>query len=456
MVLALVTVTHASREKRVDRCPLDNLNIIHGSYEIRSGTSIIVYTCDEGYIRYGSEKLYCIASSWNSLPPKCITNTCQGIPVKEPLRVEREYNGSLLRFSCAVMYKLEGTDLITCDGTIWSDIPPTCSPAAPATSCNFEEPTLCGWVHHDDTDVEWRLQMGQTKTSRTGPRHDHTFGAAGNGRYMYFETSSPTRTGHKAILLSPLYPRSYSRRCFDFWYHLLATGDVALLDVYVKPESRKIDELTPVFTVNENKGEKWINHTVLISYVSEPFQVAFVATRGASFRSDVAIDDVMLYTCPDHFPTTSTSVPTTRITPRKTTTQAPTTTKPRTTNMQTSGKTRKTSPARKTSQVTNGTIASDVRNSTKVTLAPIINPNVPVKQPKTVQEDTSSNLIYILVGVGLVIAVTVVVGVGVYCCRRQKSGYTMDSNGAVNPLYSAMASDEAAIHFAHDHDAEFI
>ncbi|MEW8548009.1 MAG: hypothetical protein AB2693_31275, partial [Candidatus Thiodiazotropha sp.] len=53
--------------------------------------------------------------------------------------------------------------------------------AAPATSCNFEEPTLCGWVHHDDTDVEWRLQMGQTKTSRTGPRHDHTFGAAGNG-----------------------------------------------------------------------------------------------------------------------------------------------------------------------------------------------------------------------------------------------------------------------------------
>ncbi|MEW8548008.1 MAG: hypothetical protein AB2693_31270 [Candidatus Thiodiazotropha sp.] len=41
---------------------------------------------------------------------------------------------------------------------------------------------------------------------------------------MYFETSSPTRTGHKAILLSPLYPRSCSRRCFDFWDHLLATG----------------------------------------------------------------------------------------------------------------------------------------------------------------------------------------------------------------------------------------
>ena len=41
---------------------------------------------------------------------------------------------------------------------------------------------------------------------------------------MYFETSSPTRTGHKAMLLSPLYPKSYSRRCFKFWYHILAVG----------------------------------------------------------------------------------------------------------------------------------------------------------------------------------------------------------------------------------------
>ena len=54
--------------------------------------------------------------------------------------------------------------------------------AAPATSCDFEDPGLCGWVHHDDTDVEWRLQIGSTKTSRTGPEHDHTFGAAGNGK----------------------------------------------------------------------------------------------------------------------------------------------------------------------------------------------------------------------------------------------------------------------------------
>ena len=46
--------------------------------------------------------------------------------MKEPLRVQREYNGSLLRFSCAVMNRLEGSEEITCNGTSWTNIPPIC------------------------------------------------------------------------------------------------------------------------------------------------------------------------------------------------------------------------------------------------------------------------------------------------------------------------------------------
>ena len=53
-------------------------------------------------------------------------NTCEKILVEEPLRVERQSNGSLLRFSCAVMNRLEGTEIITCDGSMWSDTVPTC------------------------------------------------------------------------------------------------------------------------------------------------------------------------------------------------------------------------------------------------------------------------------------------------------------------------------------------
>ena len=86
---------------------------------------------------------------------------------------------------------------------------------------------------------------------------------------------------------------------------------------------------------------------------------------------------------------------------------------------------------------------------------PLINPNVPVQKSRVAApDDDSSNLIYILVGVGLVAAVTIVVGVGIYCCRRKSSRDIMHPNGAVNPLYSAMASDEATVNFINAHDIE--
>lgn len=86
-------------------------------------------------------------------------------------------------------------------------------------------------------------------------------------------------------------------------------------------------------------------------------------------------------------------------------------------------------------------------------MTPLINPNVPVQRPSiSADVDSDSNLIYIVVGVGLVVAVTIVVGVGVYCCKRKHTNHTMQSNGAVNPLYSAMAGEEAAVHFANDVD----
>ena len=116
----------------------------------------------------------------------------------------------------------------------------------------------------------------------------------------------------------------------------------------------------------------------------------------------------------------------------------------------TSLKPSKTSSRRKSSQATRDVFTSDSTGSSRNTVTPLINPNLPVQESKVAVKANNSNLIYILVGVALVIAVTVVVGIGIYFCRRQNRGYTMDTNGAVNPLYSAMANDEAAVHFAND------
>ena len=35
------------------------------------------------------------------------------------------------------------------------------------------------------------------------------------------ESSIPRQYGHTSRLVSPVYPRSKSRRCFQLWYHML-------------------------------------------------------------------------------------------------------------------------------------------------------------------------------------------------------------------------------------------
>ena len=41
------------------------------------------------------------------------------------------------------------------------------------------------------------------------------------GHYIYMESSIPRQFGHTSRLVSPVYPRSKSRRCFQLWYHML-------------------------------------------------------------------------------------------------------------------------------------------------------------------------------------------------------------------------------------------
>jgi hypothetical protein len=52
----------------------------------------------------------------------------------------------------------------------------------PPVSCDFEDPELCGWSHHDKDDQDWIWNTGKTTTSRTGPSYDHTLGAGGDGK----------------------------------------------------------------------------------------------------------------------------------------------------------------------------------------------------------------------------------------------------------------------------------
>ena len=48
---------------------------------------------------------------------------------------------------------------------------------------------------------------------------------------------------------------------------------MAVLEVFIKPETQIFDDLTAVFSVNENKGDVWLSHMVLVEQMDQPFQV---------------------------------------------------------------------------------------------------------------------------------------------------------------------------------------
>ena len=48
---------------------------------------------------------------------------------------------------------------------------------------------------------------------------------------------------------------------------------MAVLEVFIKPETQIFDDLTADFSVNENKGDVWLSHMVLVEQIDQPFQV---------------------------------------------------------------------------------------------------------------------------------------------------------------------------------------
>lgn len=54
----------------------------------------------------------------------------------------------------------------------------------PALSCDFDD-GMCDWFQHDNDEQDWQRQTGSTGTSRTGPSHDHTHGADGEGTQLF-------------------------------------------------------------------------------------------------------------------------------------------------------------------------------------------------------------------------------------------------------------------------------
>ena len=105
---------------------------------------------------------------------------------------------------------------------------------------------------------------------------------------MYIETSYPRVPGDNAILQSPaFYPASGS--CFlRFFYSMYGATIGSLI---VRLHKMKSNQRVVLFNQTGDHGNQWLQASFPINSTEE-FHIEFLGIRGASYTSDIAIDDI--------------------------------------------------------------------------------------------------------------------------------------------------------------------
>ncbi|EDO47788.1 predicted protein [Nematostella vectensis] len=159
-------------------------------------------------------------------------------------------------------------------------VPPTLRPGS--VDCTFEA-GFCHWNNSAVADMPWYLREGKTASTGTGPSADHTTGTP-NGYYLHIEASWFSK-GSVAILEGPyMLPTSYCS--ITFFYHMFG-GDCGSLLVYVYSGG----DIVQVFNETGDHGDRWINANINIKS-QYAFRIHIVATRGSSYKGDIALDDI--------------------------------------------------------------------------------------------------------------------------------------------------------------------
>lgn len=221
-----------------------------------------------------------------------------GIP-KNGVRIGGDFAISkTVNYSCGAQYTLFGSRGRYCmDNGQWTGNLPSCLPnplngLSGLHYCDFDGRTLCGWTQDTNDERNWMFMDRPTPSNGTGPVEDHTMGSA-EGWYIYLETSSPTNTGDRAKLTSPVFNFGNTRVCLVFYYCMNGKNMGSLS---VHQMSSYSGQMSTVFIVQGDQGTDW-----LLAYLRlEPgssFQIVFDAQAGNGYTSDIAVDDVVVAPC---------------------------------------------------------------------------------------------------------------------------------------------------------------
>ena len=141
------------------------------------------------------------------------------------------------------------------------------------------------WTQDTADVLDWTIQTGPTGSGGTGPT-----GAVEGSYYAYVETSFPVVQGDSAILISPAIDvSSLPSPGLSFQYHMLG-NDMGTLNVYAESPAGS-GNLVNVFTLSGNQGNAWNLAEIPLTGLTSPIAIHFVGVAGASYTSDMSIDD---------------------------------------------------------------------------------------------------------------------------------------------------------------------
>lgn len=164
-----------------------------------------------------------------------------------------------------------------------------------ANDCELEICQITGeWTNLENLvkdDIDWRVDEGGTASNNTGPSVDHTLGTI-DGNYLYLEASGGCENQEAILESACLDLSSTANPYISFWYHMLG-GDIGSLHLDVFDDSVWVqDVMTPITGA---QGANWLeSSTNLSAYAGQTIQIRIRAYTGASFASDIAIDDILV------------------------------------------------------------------------------------------------------------------------------------------------------------------
>lgn len=148
------------------------------------------------------------------------------------------------------------------------------------------------------------VNRGATSTPLTGPAFDHTRGDM-NGAYIYLEGSDVTRYGERCVVRSPEIDfGAFDAYCLMFWYSMYGP-DVESIAVTIEFRSFNVElDLLVLSGEQTTAANEWRQASVDIiggdqhANMEVRGSVKLTARYGKGYKSDIAIDDVLLVPSP--------------------------------------------------------------------------------------------------------------------------------------------------------------